>query len=203
VLIIGLTGGIACGKSVVADAFVTLGAGLVDTDRIARDVVAPGTPGLREIVREFGPGALLPGGELDRAGMRRRIFADPASRSKLEAIMHPLIRARTLEELRALCAPYAVVAVPLLLETGFAEMVDRILVVDCAPETQLERLMRRDRLGADEARAIVAAQIDRAARLDAADDVIDNDGDLEACRAQVAELHERYLKLAENCSKVR
>ena len=130
-------------------------------------------------------------------------MAGNASRSKLEAIVHPLIRGRALEELRGLSAPYAVVAVPLLLETGFAELVDRILVVDCAPETQLERLMRRDRLGADEARAIIAAQVDRATRLDAADDVIDNDGDLETCRAQVAELHERYLKLAENCSKVR
>lgn len=198
-LTIGLTGGIACGKSVVADAFAALGAGLVDTDRVSREVVAAGTPGLDAVVHEFGTGVLLPTGELDRTAMRRRVFADPRARARLEAILHPMIRERTLEKLGALDAPYAIVAVPLLVESGFAELVDRILVVDCAPGTQLERVMRRDGASADEARAIIAAQTDRATRLDAADDVIDNDGDLETCRAQVAELHRRYLELAENC----
>jgi dephospho-CoA kinase len=195
-LIVGLTGGIASGKSLVGAMFVKLGASLIDTDVVAREVVALGEPGLAAVSAEFGPRVLLPSGELNRPALRSLVFADDAKRRQLEAILHPLIRGRTRAKLAELEAPYALVAVPLLVETSFAELVDRILVVD-APETaQLERLMRRDAIPRAEAQEMLRAQVDRATRLKAAHDVIDNSGPPEATRRQVELLHRRYLDLA-------
>ena len=195
-LIVGLTGGIASGKSIVGAMFVKLGAALVDTDVVAREVVAPGEPGLAAVSAAFGPAVLLASGEINRAALRSLVFGDAAKRLTLEAILHPLIRSRTRQKLAELAAPYAVVAVPLLVETSFAELVDRILVVDCPEATQLERLLRRDAIPRTEALAMLRAQVDRATRLKAAHDVIDNSGTPEATRRQVEQLHRRYLELA-------
>jgi dephospho-CoA kinase len=202
-LTIGLTGGIASGKSAVATMFVELGAGLVDTDVIAREVVAPGEPGFAAVLQAFGRSVLDKSGELNRAALRSIVFADPARRRELEALLHPLIRARTRQKLAELHTPYAIVAVPLLVETQFGELVDRVLVVDCPEQTQLERLMKRDALPRSEALSMLAAQVDRATRLRAAHDVIDNSGSREATRMQVAQLHRRYLDLATQRSKQR
>ena len=193
---VGLTGGIASGKTTVAEVFASLGAGIVDTDRVAREVVAPGQPGLEAVRREFGDGVLLASGELDRRALREAVFADPAARRELEALLHPLIRARTLEALAGTRAPYAVAVVPLLVETGFGRLVDRVATVDCPRGTQLERLMIRDGIGREQAESMLNAQVDRQARLRAADDVIDNGGGRWSARRQVRRLHARYLRLA-------
>jgi dephospho-CoA kinase len=195
-LIVGLTGGIASGKSIVANMFAKLGAGIVDTDLVAREVVAPGEPGLAAVTKAFGNEILLRSGELDRTALRRIVFADDAKRRQLEALLHPLIRGRTRERLAMLTTPYALVAVPLLVETSFGELVDRVLVVDCPEPLQLERLMRRDAIPRPEALAMVRAQTDRATRLRAAHDVVDNGGSTEATQRQVELLHRRYLELA-------
>lgn len=195
---VGLTGGIASGKSTVAELFAALGAQVIDTDAVAREVVRPGSPGLAAIERTFGAEFVTPAGELDRQRMRAAVFADPERRRQLEGILHPLIRKRTLELAAASEGPYVLIAVPLLVETGFGELVDRVLVVDCPESLQLERLMRRDGIDADAARAILAAQVDRRTRLDAADDVVDNGGDLDSTRRQVETLHAGYLKLCGN-----
>jgi dephospho-CoA kinase len=193
---VGLTGGIASGKSTVADAFAKLGAPVIDTDLIAREVVAPTEPGLDAVRKQFGPGVLTSTGELDRRALRDLVFADVAKRRQLEQILHPLIRERTLRALERIEAPYVIVVVPLLVEASFDALVDRVLVVDVPDETQLERLMRREALSRDAAAAMIGAQVDRASRLAAADDVIDNGADLQALRRQVDRLHKRYLKLA-------
>jgi dephospho-CoA kinase len=195
-LVVGLTGGIASGKSLVGAMFVKLGAALIDTDVVAREVVAKGEPGLAAVRAKFGPAVLLPTGELDRQALRTLVFADDAKRRALEAILHPLIRSRTEAKLAALETPYALVAVPLLVETSFNELVDRILVVDCPEPVQLERLMRRDAIPKPEALQMLRAQIDRSTRLKAAHDVIDNSGTTDATRRQVELLHRRYLDLA-------
>lgn len=200
-LIVGLTGGIASGKSLVGAMFVKLGASLIDTDVVAREVVAAGQPGLAAIAAEFGRTVLLPTGELDRRVLRSQVFADEAKRHTLEALLHPLIRARTRAKLAELTAPYALVAVPLLVETSFGEIVDRILVVDCPESLQLERLMRRDAIPKPEALAMLRAQTDRATRLKAAHDVIDNSGTPDATLRQVDVLHRRYLDLAAQRSR--
>lgn len=189
---VGLTGGIASGKTLVANFFAELGAGVVDTDLVAREVVAPGEPGLASVQAEFGPGVISESGELDRRALRETVFADPEKRSRLEAILHPLIRARTLEQLGKLEAPYALVVVPLLLETGFTALVDRIAVVDCPRETQLERLVARDGISTAAAEAMLRAQADRETRLAHADDQIDNSGAPESTRQRVQELHTQY-----------
>jgi dephospho-CoA kinase len=195
-LVVGLTGGIASGKSLVGAMFVKLGAALVDTDIVAREVTARGEPGLAAVVEEFGAGVLSPSGDLNRPALRSLVFADDAKRRKLEEILHPLIRLRTRAKLAELSAPYALVVVPLLVETSFGELVDRILVVDCPESLQLERLMRRDAIPKPEALAMLRAQVDRATRLKAADDIIDNSGTSEATRRQVELTHRRYLDLA-------
>jgi len=195
-LLVGLTGGIASGKSLVGSMFTQLGAALVDTDVVAREVVAHGEPGLEAVSAAFGPTVLLPSGELNRVALRALVFADDAKRHQLEGILHPLIRARTRAKLAEIEAPYALVAVPLLVETSFRDLVGRILVVDCPESAQLERLMRRDAIPRDEALAMLRAQADRATRLKAAHDVIDNSGTTDATRRQVEQLHRRYLELA-------
>jgi dephospho-CoA kinase len=200
---VGLTGGIASGKSLVASAFAKLGAELIDTDQIAREVVAPGQPGLAAVRAAFGDEILTPRGELDRPALRKLVFADAAKRRQLDDLLHPLIRRRTLDRLSEVSGPYAIVAVPLLVETDFGKLVDRVLVVDCPVPSQLERLIRRDGLPRDEAAAMIAAQTDRATRLRAAHDVIDNSGDAESTRRQVAQLHQRYLELARRPTRAR
>ena len=198
---VGLTGGIASGKSLVANMFVKLGAELLDADQIGREVVAPGEPALAAIRAAFGAQVLSARGELDRAALRKLVFADPDKRRTLDELLHPLIRARLLARLDQVSRPYAIVAVPLLVETDFAALVDRVAVVDCPESTQLERLMRRDGIPRAEAIAMIAAQADRATRLRAAHDVIDNSGDVEATRRQVALLHHRYLELANRAAR--
>jgi dephospho-CoA kinase len=195
-LIVGLTGGIASGKSLVGAMFVKLGASLIDTDVVAREVVARGEPGLAAVSAEFGPSVLLPSGEINRPALRSLVFADDAKRRQLEGVLHPLIRSRTRAKLAELEAPYALVVVPLLVETSFGELVDRVLVVDSPEAAQLERLMRRDAIPRPEALAMLRAQVDRATRLKAAHDVIDNSGTPDATRRQVELLHRRYLDLA-------
>lgn len=182
--------------------FAERGARLIDTDAIAREVVAPGEPGLAAVRAAFGEGVLTSGGDLDRAALRKLVFRDADKRRELETLLHPLIRTRTLERLTKTEGPYAIIAVPLLVETNFGELVDRVLVVDCAEALQLERLMRRDGLPRTEALAMLAAQADRATRLQVADDVLDNSGDLQTTRRRVADLHERYLELARRKSRI-
>lgn len=198
---VGLTGGIASGKTAVADIFASLGAGVVDTDQVARDVVAPGQPGLEAVRREFGESVIRASGELDRRALREVVFADPVARRQLESLLHPLIRARTLEALEQMRTPYAVAVVPLLVETGFGDWVDRVAVVDCPREIQLERLMNRDGIDLDRAESMLSAQAGRQTRLAAADDVIDNGGSPESTHCQAQRLHALYQHLSERvCS---
>jgi len=193
---IGLTGGIASGKSAVAGAFERLGVPTIDTDRLAREVVEPGQPAFDAVVAAFGPEVVGADGRLDRRALRARVFADAAVRHRLEAIMHPAIRAATAAAVATVSAPYVVIAIPLLVETGQRAAFDRVLVVDCPPDVQLARLRERDAESAAGAAAILAAQASRESRLAAADDVIDNSGSLAALEAAVRSLHGRYLTLA-------
>jgi dephospho-CoA kinase len=192
---VGLTGGIGSGKSTVAELLAGHGAGVVDTDLLARELTVPGTPTLARIGTDFG-GCLLPDGRLDRAALRALVFADAAARAHLESILHPPIRALMLERVEHLTTPYAVLVIPLLLETGQVSVVDRVLVVDCPEPVQLERVCRRSGLADAETARIIASQIPRARRLAAADDVIDNGGAQQALAPQVERLHQTYLGLA-------
>jgi dephospho-CoA kinase len=191
---VALTGGIGSGKSMVARLFADLGAEVVDTDVIARRLTAPGGLAMAEVGAEFGPDCLAADGSLDRARMRARVFADPGARRRLEAILHPLIRVQVEAALAASAAPYVLVVVPLLFETGaYDGLIDRVLVVDCAPGQQVERVMRRDGVSAGQAQAILAAQASRERRLAGADDVLDNGGDPAALADHVRRLHQAYL----------
>jgi dephospho-CoA kinase len=192
---IALTGGIASGKSTVAKLFAALGAQLIDTDQLARDVVAPPSPVLDRIVARFGPQILLDDGSLDRAGLRQLVFTDTAARRDLEAIMHPAIHAEVARLAQHPTGPYQLIAIPLLVETGTQGQYDRVLLVDTSLETQQRRLMLRDGMDADGASARIAAQATRAARRAAAHDIIDNDGDVGHLAAQVEALHRRYQAL--------
>ncbi len=203
--VVGLTGGIGSGKSTVADLFVAHGAALVDTDAIAHALTAPGGAAMPLLRAAFGDAVVRADGGLDRPAMRARAFADPATKARLEGLLHPLIRAEADRRCRAATAPYVILAVPLLVESGsYADRCDRVLVVDCAEATQVARVMARNGLREDEVRAIVAAQATRQARLAAADDVVDNDGPAAALPAQVERLHRAYLegaltKVKANC----
>jgi dephospho-CoA kinase len=194
---VGLTGGVATGKSTVARRFAELGVPVIDADEAARNVVAPGQPALGEIAHRFGPGILKPDGELDRRALRGLVFADSAARRDLEAILHPPIRAEMERLASRAKGPYLIMAIPLLVEGGDARSrVDRILVVDADEEVQLARLRARDGSSEAEARAIIAAQANRAERVRAADDVLQNEADPATLRSGVDRLHERYLALA-------
>jgi dephospho-CoA kinase len=194
---VGLTGGIGCGKSTVADLFAALGATIVDTDVIAHALTAPQGAAMPAIVAEFGPDFAQPDGALDRARMRTLVFSDATARARLEAILHPRIRAATEAAGQAATGAYVIYVVPLLIESGsWRERVTRVLAIDCSEDTQVARVMQRSHLSADEVRAIMATQVTRARRLAEADDVVDNDTGLEALRAQVHALHERYLALS-------
>jgi len=203
---IGLTGGIASGKSTVADLFAELDVAIIDTDVIAREVVAPGQPALDEISATFGNHLVDDDGELDRAALREIIFADDEARHRLEAILHPRIGAETRRQSdaaettcrlpnRPKCG-YQIIVIPLLVTSALREFVDRVLVVDCDEHTQIRRLTARDGGSEEQARRILAAQASRTERLAIADDVIDNDGNVAELRRQVAALHEIYRSLA-------
>ena len=194
---VGLTGGIGCGKSTVADLFAEHGATIVDTDVIAHALTAPHGAAMPAIVAEFGPDFARPDGALDRARMRTLVFSDATARARLESILHPRIRAATEAAGSAATGAYVIYVVPLLIESGsWRERVTRVLAIDCSENTQVARVMQRSQLSADEVRAIMATQVTRAERLAAADDIVDNDDGLEALRAQVERLHERYLALS-------
>ncbi|HSG58148.1 MAG TPA: dephospho-CoA kinase [Woeseiaceae bacterium] len=192
---VGLTGGIASGKSVVADMFAALGAVIIDTDVIAREVVMPGQPALDEIRNEFGPDVIGPDGSLDRRAMRKRVFEDEPLRLRLEEILHPRIRDETFRQASKAGGAYQVIVVPLLAESPLKDYVDRILVVDCDEDTQVNRLLERDAETMEQAQRILAAQASREERLAIADDVIDNSRSLEETRRQVAALHDVYIGL--------
>lgn len=196
-IVIGLTGGIGSGKSTVADLFAARGAALVDTDQIAHELTAAGGHAMPAIAARFGPGVLRPDGGLDRPAMRRLAFSDPAAREQLEAILHPAIRDEADRRCQAAQAPYILLVVPLLVESGhYRTRCQRILVVDCPESVQEARVMARSGLSRAEVRAIIAAQAPRAARLAIADDVIDNAGDPAALPPRIAELDTRYRGLA-------
>jgi dephospho-CoA kinase len=195
-LIIGLTGGIGSGKSTVADYFAQQGTPVIDGDQLARELVAPGSPALGEIARSFGLNILQPDGTLNRPQLRRRVFADPSQRRRLEAILHPRIYAEMHRRTQELRAPYCIWVIPLLLETGQTALVDRVLVVDTPESLQRERVLSRDGVDQDTLEAILRSQASRPERLRAADDVIVNNADLAHLQQQVTALHHRYLGLA-------
>lgn len=194
---IGLTGGIGSGKSTVCGYFADLGVSVIDTDLIARALVEPGRPALQEIVTSFGEAVLDTNGCLDRARLRRMIFANAELRRQLENILHPRIRTAALARAEQTNGPYCVLAIPLLVETGQDYLLDRVLVIDTPVELQLERVTARDRLSEAEVRAILASQASRQQRLAVADDVISNDADLDSLRAQTTRLHTFYTQLAD------
>jgi dephospho-CoA kinase len=195
--VVGLTGGIGSGKTLVADVFAALGVEVIDTDVLAHRLSAPGQPGYAAILAAFGTGMRLSDGELDRAALRQLVFADAAARARLEAILHPLIAAEVARLVEGWRGAYGVIVVPLLLERdGLRSLANRILVVDCSEAEQIRRVVARNGLSPAEVRAIMAAQIDRKHRLAAADDVLDNTGQPDAIAPQVAALDRRYRELA-------
>ena len=196
---VGLTGGIGSGKSAVADMFTALGITVVDTDAIARELTAPGGAAMADIQTAFGVEFVSPDGSLDRARMRTLVFGDPAAKQKLESILHPMIRSTGRSRIMAATSPYAMLAVPLLLETGgYPDLVRRVLVVDCPEELQMERVMKRSGLKQPEVVAIMATQMQRKDRLARADDVLVNDRDLDSLREAVSKLHRTYLAVSQH-----
>ena len=193
---VGLTGGIASGKSTVASLFAALGVPVIDTDLIAREVVAPGTPGLAAVVSAFGKEVLLPDGTLNRRRLRELAFATAGQREQLEAILHPRIRERMEELSTRSGGPYQILVIPLLVESGLETRVDRVLVVDCSEGVQRARLRVRDGESAAGADRLLTAQVDRATRLTRADDVLVNDGPRDELPRRVGELHANYLRLS-------
>jgi dephospho-CoA kinase len=197
-LVIGLTGGIGSGKSAAADAFAELGARVVDTDAIAHELTGIAGAAIPEIARQFGKAFIDAAGAMDRKRMRDLVFSDAEEKKRLEALLHPMIRAESERRIEAAKSPYVVHVVPLLVESaGYRERVGRVLVVDCPEALQINRVRQRSGLPEAEVRRIIASQIKRESRLAAADDVIDNSGSIAALQQQVRELHEKYLALAQ------
>lgn len=193
---VALSGGIASGKSVVANMFAELGIPVIDTDLIAREVVEPGQPALEEIRDRFGDAVINAAGNLDRRVLRRMVFSDDDARLELEAILHPRIGAETRRQAVAAPGPYQIIVVPLLVGSPLAKFVNRVLIVDCEEELQLQRLLARDAETVEQAQRILAAQSSREERLAIADDVIRNDQDFEHTREQVTNLDRLYRRLA-------
>lgn len=194
---VGLTGGIGSGKSTAAEMFRKLGAAVVDTDAISRELTGARGAAMPAVREQFGPHYVAADGSLDRDRMRRLVFGNSAAREGLEAILHPMIREKARASVAAARAAYVILVVPLLFETGaYLDLTQRVLVVDCSEERQIERATRRSGISVDEVRAILASQLPRAARRARADDVIDNDDGMEALERQVGVLHARYLTLA-------
>lgn len=194
--LVGLTGGIGSGKSTVADLFNALGTDVIDADAISRHVVEPGSPLLTAIGDHFGAAVITATGRLDRAALRDRVFADPGARAWLEDLLHPAIRQEIKTRVNALRGDYAILVVPLLLESGHYDFVDEILVVDVPEAVQVERAMQRDGTTEAQVRAIMATQVSREARLEQADDVLDNTVSLDDLEERVRELHGHYLEAA-------
>jgi len=195
--VVGLTGGIGSGKTAAADEFAKLGATVVDTDAISRELTESGGAAMPAIEKLFGPGVVDPGGAMNRKKVRDRVFADAPAKRSLERLLHPMIREESARRIAAAAGPYVVHVVPLLIESpDYRRRVDRVAVVDCPEETQVERVRARSGLSEEEVRAIMRGQVSRAERLAAADDVIDNGGARDALRKQVAALHQKYLQFA-------
>lgn len=195
--VVAITGGIGSGKTTVANQFAALGIEVVDADLIAREVVEPGTPALAAIASHFGPGILDEQGRLDRRALREWIFSDPAAKSWLNALLHPIIRSEMLRQCAATSSPYCLLVVPLLVENRLTELADRVLVIDVDEATQIERTCRRDGVNREQAQAILASQASRSERLAMADDVLDNQsGTTETIRERILALHETYLAFA-------
>ena len=194
---VGLTGGIGCGKSKAAEIFADLGAQVIDSDAISHELTGPGGGAMSAIEQAFSRDYVRADGSLNRERMRSLVFSEPDARGKLEAILHPLIRAETARRMHAAAARYVILVVPLLLETGaYREMLDRILVIDCDESQQIARAMARSGLAEDEVRRIMSAQLPRAERVRQAQDVLSNDGDIETLRSKVEALHQQYLAAA-------
>jgi dephospho-CoA kinase len=193
---VGLTGGIGSGKSLVADLFARRGVPVIDTDAISHELTRRDGEGTRLLLEHLGHGILDANGDLDRAQLRDRAFADPAFRKSLESILHPLIRRDAQRAMTAASGPYCLVVVPLLFEAGFKDLVDRVLVVDAAESDQIDRVRRRSGLMEEEIRRIMATQLSSSARIARADDVIENCSTMEALDAAVETLHHHYLALA-------
>ena len=199
---IGLTGGIASGKSAASNYFASLGIPLIDTDLISRELVQPGSQGLQRIAETFGETVLDATGALDRARLREIVFSSDAQRRQLEDILHPAIRDRVEELLAEIAnAPYVIIVIPLLIETRYPIPVDRVLVIDTEEERQLDRLMQRDGFSIEQARAMLDAQAARQQRLQHADDIVTNDGSIKQLHAQLLKLHDNYLQMAGNAEK--
>jgi dephospho-CoA kinase len=199
-LLIGLTGGIASGKTFVSDCFAKLGAVIIDADQLARDVVTPGSKGLNALIGHFGPTILTPEGILNRQQLRKLVFDNAENRAFVESTLHPLIRSLSeekIENARKTAVSYSIYAVPLLVETNQQLRFDRIAVVDIPVELQIERLTQRDQSSIEQARKILDAQATREQRLDVADDVIDNSGTKADTRARVSQLHDLYAELSQ------
>ena len=200
---VGLTGGIGCGKTTVANMFGALGATLIDTDDIAHALTAPGGAAMAALVAEFGPQFANADGALERTRMRNLVFSDAAAKKRLEAILHPRIRDAALAAAAVASGPYVIYVVPLLIESGtWRARVQRVLAIDCPETVQVARVMARNGLTEEQVRAIMATQVTRAERLAAADDVITNDGDLAALQPQIALLHAQYLAFSERLSRL-
>ncbi|RKZ34523.1 MAG: dephospho-CoA kinase, partial [Gammaproteobacteria bacterium] len=195
-LVIGLTGGIASGKSTAAEVFSELGVPVIDADTLTRELVEPGRPELEAIVNHFGEDVLDADGHLHRRDLRDRVFSDPNARRELEDILHPGVKRGMRDALAKIETPYCVLMIPLLVETGAWDFIDRVLVIDTEPSYQIRRTMERDHCDEDSVRSVLAAQASRETRLAAADDVIDNRGDPKALDTQVERLHQNYLELA-------
>lgn len=196
VFTVGLTGGIGSGKSTISDLFAEFGVDIIDTDEIARELTASGKPAVGELARRFGSDVVSADGSLNRDRMRELAFSEPEVRQALQDILHPLIRAEVKHKLSTVNKPYALVVVPLLVESRNYKFADRILVVDCTEEQQIKRVMRRSGLSRNQVRAIMGTQASRSERLAAADDVIHNEGEIADLRSQVEKLHQQYLTLA-------
>jgi len=190
---VGLTGGIGSGKSTVCRMFERLGVPIIDADVVARELVEPGQPALSALVELLGSEVLDADGRLNRARVREVVFHDPGLRAKVEGLLHPLIRAEMQQRVSALVAPYCIQAIPLLVETGQASSVDRLLLIDLPVDLQIERTLARDSGSRETVQAIIEAQASREQRLALAGDVIDNNADLEAVRRRVHDLHQRYM----------
>ncbi|MGL5127128.1 MAG: dephospho-CoA kinase [Aeromonas popoffii] len=195
--VVAVTGGIGSGKTTIANQFAAIGIDVVDADVIARDVVEPGAPALAAIATYFGPDVIAPDGQLDRRGLRERVFSDPNAKAWLNALLHPLIRQEMLRQCASARSPYCLLVVPLLVENKLTGFANRVLVIDVDEATQIERTCRRDGVSAEQAKAIIAAQASRSERLAAADDVIDNhNGSQMAIKTRILALHETYLAFA-------
>jgi dephospho-CoA kinase len=198
VLKIGLTGGIGCGKSTVTRVFMQLNVPVIDADEIAHQVVAIGQPALKLIEQQFGAASLCGDGSLNKDFIRELVFSDPTQKQKLEAIIHPLVYQRIDQQLTELNAPYCLISIPLLFETNKADFFDRVLVIDCPVELQINRVVERDKLTVERVQSIIASQVSREYRIKQADDIIDNTKTNTELAQQVEKLHNLYLSLSIN-----